>query len=544
MSLPIRRLFVACLLGLGATAPAAAQSVVARWIQLGPGSSPAALAAGRYGDVPLAAAPTILARAVVSDGACPALRLEDGAAVAMRPRFAAATLADLPVPPHAAPGYPRGFVQATAPRRFADGTPMATTAWTACEAVVPPGHRSATIGGVTLKLPAAAPRRIVVLGDSGCRMAGEQGEDGAHQQDCHDPAAFPFAAIARAAAAQHPDLVIHVGDWFYRDTDCRDAFPGCNDPASPRYETWGDTFDAWNADVLFPAAPLLAAAPWIMVRGNHESCGRGARGWFALLDPHPFDRARVACTKTRAYPAASGDAPVYSADFTPSYRVRAGVDFLVNDSSFAHDVTPDAAWAGNDDRELTRAVAALDPAVAAVFVTHKPLFGLERPGRGGVAAPVGNASQQAVFGGGTFAGSAFAQGVPRGIGLFLAGHIHQFELVAPRDRARFAPQLVLGIGGTQLDHDLTTGTIPRAGAGGPGFAQTDMRFDLHRLAGRVAVVARAYARDDFGFAVLDAVTDAAGRVTGFTARIVRLGAGVAGTCHITLTPERDADCDF
>jgi hypothetical protein len=49
-----------------------------------------------------------------------------------------------------------------------------------------------------------------------------------------------------------------------------------------------ETWDLWYRDFFKPAAPLLEAAPWIMVRGNHESCTftehKGPNGWFLFLD--------------------------------------------------------------------------------------------------------------------------------------------------------------------------------------------------------------------------------------------------------------------
>jgi hypothetical protein len=36
-----------------------------------------------------------------------------------------------------------------------------------------------------------------------------------------------------------------------------------------------------------PAGPLLAVAPWVLVRGSHELCSRGGHGWFHRLGPHP-----------------------------------------------------------------------------------------------------------------------------------------------------------------------------------------------------------------------------------------------------------------
>ncbi len=51
----------------------------------------------------------------------------------------------------------------------------------------------------------------------------------------------------------------------------------------------GDNWEAWNADFFAPAAKLLAGAPWVFTRGNHESCDRSWRGWFYYLDPRPWD---------------------------------------------------------------------------------------------------------------------------------------------------------------------------------------------------------------------------------------------------------------
>jgi len=47
----------------------------------------------------------------------------------------------------------------------------------------------------------------------------------------------------------------------------------------------------WNADFFDPAAPLLAVAPWIMVRGNHEDCDRAGEGWIRFLERLPPEPA-------------------------------------------------------------------------------------------------------------------------------------------------------------------------------------------------------------------------------------------------------------
>ncbi len=526
---------------------------VARWIQLAPGSSVNTLISGSWGDEPTSIFPTILARAVVSGGACPVARLAHGLVIPMRVRFSGASLTNVPGTPgstNGKAGYPQYFVQNTSPQNFPNGTPMATTSWAECETVLPYGFSTASIDGVELTLPKPRPERILVMADTGCRMAGALAANGANQQNCSSPTAFPWAYLASWEATFKPDLVVHVGDWFYRDTNCNNTFPGCADPTSPNYETWGDTFDSWNADVLFPANPLLAAAPWVMTRGNHESCGRGARGWYALLDPYPYNPANVACGPSSPAAPANGVAN-HTADFEPSYVVPAGgVNFLVHDSSLANDSAVATALAQNYDLDLTNLLAAVGPHSINVFTTHKPSFGLTYGAQGTPAAPddtAGDFTEQAVVAGGTYAASAFAQGVPANIGLFLSGHIHQFEYVNFADAAHYAPQLIVGVGGTLLDPDLNTGLVPANGTLDPAaYAQTDAPFSINQISGSVvqALASRTYGHDEFGFALLQTQRDGTGAVTGFDAAVYKASSTLAGHCKIALRPTRNISCDF
>ncbi len=285
---------------------------------------------------------------------------------------------------------------------------------------------SVTIGASTLKLPIASPQRLLVLGDTGCRMS-----SGA-QQNCHDPAGFPFAALANYEGQFNPDLIVQAGDYFYRDANCTlggvEFVPGCNNPTNANYETWG----------------LLASAPWVMTRGNHESCGRGARGWFALLDPHPFNINLVLCQGNVGLTTVAGS-PVYTGDFTQSYVVPAGqVNLLVHDSSFANDSKVDANMAKNYDLDLTNLLANIPGNLSYFYVTHKPTYGLV------AGAPMngGDFTEQYTFSGNASANSAFVGGkVPAEISMFLSGHIHQFEYVNFNNNTDFAPQLIVGMGG-------------------------------------------------------------------------------------------------
>ena len=114
-------------------------------------------------------------------------------------------------------------------------------------------------------------KSAIVLGDTGCRLAHYE------QQDCNYQLAWPFASIARLAAAKQPDLIVHLGDYHYREKPCPEGQDGC--AGSP----WGDRWEVWRQDFFEPAKSLLGAAPWIAVRGNHENCERAGDGWMHFL---------------------------------------------------------------------------------------------------------------------------------------------------------------------------------------------------------------------------------------------------------------------
>ena len=106
--------------------------------------------------------------------------------------------------------------------------------------------------------------RIAILGDTGC----DNDPAGDVRQDC--VAKWPFADVALSAEESDPALVVHVGDYRYRHSD--------NEPS--------DNWENWKKDFFDPAKPLLSAAPWIMLRGNHENCfKRNGNGWYYLLEP-------------------------------------------------------------------------------------------------------------------------------------------------------------------------------------------------------------------------------------------------------------------
>ena len=276
-----------------------------------------------------------------------------------------------------------------------------------CEAAVPPSTHLAWIGGRRIPLFRPNPRRIVVIGDAGCRI------EGSKVQACNDPSQWPFAAIARRAAAWRPDLVIHVGDYIYREDPCPPDNEGC--AGSPYGHNWA----ALQADLFTPASPLLRAAPWVFVRGNHETCARGGEGWFRFLYPLP--------------------PPPGCVDYTEPYRISLGhQDLLILDSAITDDsaVPPEQVAAFMAQFPVLRQLARRE----SWLVTHKPLYAFGHAG-------FHNGEEQ-LFIDQEVLQAAAENDFPAAIRLFLGGHIHLFETLS-FGRAR-PPQMVVGNSGTEL----------------------------------------------------------------------------------------------
>lgn len=310
-----------------------------------------------------------------------------------------------------------------------------------CEIEIPPETAAARIGGRELNLPRENITRLVVIGDAGCRL-----EDGDTPQSCNDPAAWPFERVAQSAARLEPELVIHVGDYLYREDQCPDGDAGCE--GSP----FGDNFLAWNADFFDPAQRLLRAAPWVFSRGNHEECSRAGPGWFTFLDPNP------------PFPECE--------EFTPAYTIDIGpVELLMLDSASAKDNSAPSDLVD----EYSEQIAELESTVSenAWFVTHHPLWGIgESDGEVFMINETLQASTDNML--------------AAGINLVLTGHIHFFEIL-DFDGER-PPQLIVGNSGTELD-DAVSSSLAGMEIGGDtvssGVSLSEFGFVLMELKGDV-----------------------------------------------------------
>lgn len=276
-----------------------------------------------------------------------------------------------------------------------------------CTVTLPKTATTAEVLGHDLPLPRVPADRIVVFGDTGCRIKGFT------VQACNDPERWPFPRVAVAAARLKPDLVIHVGDYLYREARCPPRNTGC--AGSPS----GDDWPAWAADFFAPSAPLLARTPFVFVRGNHEECARSGAGWLRLLGPLPFD-PKYPCTDHIA----------------PWAVPLGGTTLAVMDDSKAPD-----PYATRDLASLYRADFAAVSRIAPAPVwlaMHRPVWGV-------VQFPLG-----IVLGGNrTMMAAQEEGGFPPNVSLLLAGHIHTFEAI--NYQKDVPPQIIAGEGGDLLD---------------------------------------------------------------------------------------------
>jgi hypothetical protein len=284
---------------------------------------------------------------------------------------------------------------------------------TVCTLPLAPGAHAVKVGEHLLRAGGSL-ERILVIGDTGCRILGP------FAQACDDPQQWPFRRIAAVAAATHPDLVIHVGDYHYRESACPTPYAGC--AGSP----YGDTWEVWRADFFDPAAPLLASAPWIFVRGNHEECHRGGKGFSRALDGYPFD-VQTGC---------DGPGEPYAVPLP-------GLNLVVMDVAEAREERAPAALVARYRAHYAK-LAALARAPTWVL-QHRPIWS--------VGGAVGG---RLVGDNKTLAAAAVGQ-IPDTVSLFVSGHHHIFQVLSYA--ADLPVQVVSGHGGDFLNtgslHDPT-----------------------------------------------------------------------------------------
>ena len=237
-----------------------------------------------------------------------------------------------------------------------------------------------------------------------------------------------------------------------------------------------------------PRDGFSPTAPWIVVRGNHESCNRAGQGWWRFLDPRPLVAGRDC------------DDPANDriGDYSEPYAVPIGADtqFIVFDSS----KVGVNALAATDlmyvtySAQMQEAFALGRGAAHNFFLNHHPVLGF---------AP--NTSQTPT---GLYPGNESLQSVlrplnaqtlfPANVQASIAGHIHLFEMVS------FATpqptQLISGNGGAWSDAKLPI-ALARAASPAPG-----------------AVIESIVSTNQYGFMTIERGDDGAWRIDAWDRR--------------------------
>lgn len=298
-------------------------------------------------------------------------------------------------------------------------------------------------------LPAAwrngvEPVRVVALGDTGCR----------NNKDQHCATQWQFRRLAKDASVQtagtaQRSLVLHLGDYMYVKKD-----------------DWA----AWNEYFFSPARPLLESAPWVAVRGNHESCGRYADApiGFNLFFGHGPTLSCATEDETGATYALdlTKDLRLVVLDNSTSYMSSEAMRSEDKRKGRASDPVKLAAAEKNDARVLERIEASLENLHHLATVTenrkvwaamHVPVLGVD------VEADAASPSKDKHFqpysttmtwkAWQSVAQRLAKKATDRGYGprtsVVISGDRHLFQVVPPQHG--LPQQLTVGTGGVNLD---------------------------------------------------------------------------------------------
>ena len=307
-----------------------------------------------------------------------------------------------------------------------------------CERSIPVGTASAMVGSRVI--PASLPsriERIAISGDSGCRITSWE------VQDCANTSAWPLARISRNIAKDNPDVIINLGDYFYREAVCpadNQSLCASSPPPPGNLPVTGSAM-GWIADALIPMQPVFDAAPILMLRGNHESCARGGIGFFLFFSPQRSTALQCAPS------IVDGAVVVPSNDISPTWHAiwQVGssdatahtLDLEVIDSAYGQDATVNSfAAIQRSSYEAAASHVSKSRPDEAWLLTHRPIFGMTSAEltNGG---PVWSSQDQA----------AASQGLLGGFSLLLSSHIHVAQAVNIPGQPG---QIVLGNGASAL----------------------------------------------------------------------------------------------
>ncbi len=300
--------------------------------------------------------------------------------------------------------------------RAAQGLPNLDNLPLTCESPLTPEAKTISISGRVLSLGKKFPQTIVVIGDTGCRVPEGQACDGE----------TPFKKIAQTAA-QTPDLdlVIHLGDYHYRQ--------------ARKKEREHADFDTWNLDFFEPADDLLKVAPWIMARGNRESCQLAGQGWWRFLDPRPWQDQEQDCIQ----PLTAGQQHDYAGDYSSPYAIPFGVNeqFIVFDTAQSRfgNLQPHHYAYFQYQQTYTKMEKLAQKATHNILLMHTPILALA----GGIENPYIGTAIKSVF------LNKNEKLFPEGIKLVLASDFHIWQHIK---FSSHPSHFIVGFSGATLDN--------------------------------------------------------------------------------------------
>jgi predicted MPP superfamily phosphohydrolase len=265
--------------------------------------------------------------------------------------------------------------------------------------------------------------KISVIGDSGCITEGKILE-----QNCNRIEEYPFSEIAKNVQKMRPDIIVHVGDYFYSKDEC------INDDKCKK-RPHGDRLDTWKVDFFDNAGQFFNDAPIVFARGNHEACSRGGKGWFTLLDPSiNFKKCQFFTTP-------------YTIEFS-KFR------FLMIDSAYASDSEEKFNELSAADKERTinqfnsqinETFSRMDNDKENIIITHKPIFSKEfRPWQQGLEFEANYLMNKSID------NSEYRNNL-KNLKLILSGHTHTGMMIEYKDDGYHFYQAVIGNSGAFLN---------------------------------------------------------------------------------------------
>ncbi|WP_413287521.1 metallophosphoesterase family protein [Bdellovibrio sp. HCB337] len=254
-------------------------------------------------------------------------------------------------------------------------------------------------------------KKIVLIGDTGCRL--KESKYGDSYQNCKDPKDWAYASVMQKISMENPDLIIHVGDYHYRE-HCSEG-----KPCRKYTDMIGYGWRSWEADFFEPSQEGFKVAPWIFVRGNHEDCKRAFEG-YKLLSEQTWTEPCVKAEKTE-------------------YITLGNLLIVQLDTASLNDKpeSPETMVFWEQQFKDIEEKLKTNPAKQVWLVTHKPVTGLVDDGSGKLQTTNNNLQK------------AFAKtGLGKKVEFMIGGHVHTTQFARAEG---FPKQLVVGNAGSALD---------------------------------------------------------------------------------------------